>query len=259
MADVALGRAVYANLCQMWREVGRAAGGRGAFDVQSRPDMLLIRSTYAQRVPHMVLDPHVPDARAAAWTAQLVGELGTGPTSLMIGIPPGREDGVLVTALRAEGFQAESRPKIAMTASLADAVPGGRDAMVTEARTARDLAEARELLGTIFGLPIEVFAFYTPPDLVSTYVLRWKGKPLAAVCLCPFAGCAGIYSVGVLPHARGHGYARQVVAYALAEAAGRGLKTAVLSCERQLAPLYRLLGFETCWELRNYWLEAWWR
>lgn len=259
MTDVALGRAVYANLCQMWREVGRAAGDRGAFDVQSRPDMLLIRSTHAQRVPHMVLDPRVPDAQAATWTSRLVGELGNGPTSLMIGISPGDEEGALVAALRAEGFQAESRPKIAMTCSLADLAPGGRDAAIAEARTQRDLAEARELLGSVFGLPVQVFAFYTPPDLVSTYVLRRKGQPLAAVCLCPFAGSAGIYSVGVLPHARGHGYARRLVAHTLMEAAARGLGTAVLSCERQLVPLYLPLGFESRWELRNYWLEAWWR
>lgn len=243
----------------MWREVGRAAGDRGAFEVQSRPDMLLIRSTHAQRVPHMVLDPRVPDAQAGAWTSQLVGELGNGPTSVMIGIPPGEEDGALVAALRAEGFQAESRPKVAMASPLVAQSSGGRDAAITEARTQRDLTEARELLGTVFGLPVEVFAFYTPPDLVSTYVLRRKGQPLAAVCLCPFAGSAGIYSVGVLPHARGRGYARRVVAYALEEAAARGLGTAVLSCERQLVPLYRALGFEICWELRNYWLEAWWR
>lgn len=122
-----------------------------------------------------------------------------------------------------------------------------------------ELSEARDLLARVFGLPSLVFAFYTPPSIVHTYVFRQDGRAMGAICLCPFAGSAGIYSVGVLPSARGRGLARRLVRHALAEAVAMGYRRAVLSCERHLTGLYLPFGFKACWDLRSYWLEAWWR
>ena len=52
---------------------------------------------------------------------------------------------------------------------------------------------------------------------------------------------------------------RRLVLYLLSQAAEMGLTTAVLSCERQIAPLYRSLGFSISCELTTYWMESLWR
>ncbi|HWE61617.1 MAG TPA: GNAT family N-acetyltransferase [Chloroflexota bacterium] len=260
MDDLALAQAVYTNYCEMWRAVGAVAPDGSIFEVQQRSDMLLVRSRYTQRIPHMILDPVVDGRTVHDWIAFLVQELAADPISLMVAIPPGQEQSLLVDALRAEGFMPSARPLVAM-ARVAE--PPARDTnlppAISIASSETELAEARDLLARIFGLPDEVFAFYTPPSLVRTYVLRHHGMLVAAMCLCPFAGYAGVYSVGVLPSARGRGYARHLVRRALQDAARGGLPIAVLSCERNLVGLYQALGFTTCWDLAAYWLEAWWR
>jgi ribosomal protein S18 acetylase RimI-like enzyme len=258
MADLALAVAVYTNYCEMWRRVGAVAPPGSVFEVTERADMLLIRSHYAHRVPHMVLNPRVLDADAPRWTQALVEELARDPVSLMVGIPPGEEGSGLVNALLAEGFMRAARPNVAMTRP-ATRPDGAPDAEITLVEGEHDLEEARALLARIFGLPSEVFAFYTPPEVVHTYVLRHGGVPVAAACLSPSPGAAGIYSVGVLPSMRGQGFARRLVLHALRDAARLGYATVVLSCEQSLAPLYRRLGFAPCWELISYWLETWWR
>jgi GNAT superfamily N-acetyltransferase len=133
------------------------------------------------------------------------------------------------------------------------------DREISIAEGGHDLDEARVLLARVFGLPPAVFGFYTPPELVLTYVLRIQAVAVGATCLCSNGESAGIYSVGVLPPMRGRGYAQRLVWHVLADAARMGLSLAVLSCERNLVPFYEQLGFSTCWELHSYWLEAWWR
>lgn len=256
--DLGKALAVYANYCQMWRHVGALAPEGSAFEVTERSDMLLIRSRYAQRVPHMVLDPVVPPGDAPRWAGELVRDLTIDPVSVMVGIPPGEEHGGLIQALLAEGFVRAARPTVAMT--MPSARPSGpADPSITLALDDGELAEARVLLSRIFGLPSAVFAYYTPPDVVRTYLLRQESVVVAAACLCPAVDTAGIYSVGVLPGVRGRGFARRLVRHAAGDAATLGYATVVLSCEEGLAPLYRRLGFTACWELYSYWLEAWWR
>jgi ribosomal protein S18 acetylase RimI-like enzyme len=257
-ADLTLAAAVYMNYCEMWRRVGPLAPSGSIFEVTERADMLLIRSHYAHRVPHMVLAPRVLDADAPRWTRALVDELARDPVSLVIRIPPGQEGSALVQALLAEGFMRAARPDLAMARSTPppDNVP---DTDITLVAGGHDLEEARALLARIFGLPSEVFAYYTPPEVVRTYVLRHGGAPVAAACLSPSADAAGIYSVGVLPSMRGQGFARRLVLHAVRDASMLGFSTVVLSCEQYLAPLYRRLGFTPCWELISYWLETWWR
>jgi GNAT superfamily N-acetyltransferase len=244
MNDLELGGIVYRNYCDMWRGVGALAEPGSIFEVEERAGMLLIKSHYIQRVPHMVLDPRVSPGDERAWVSSLIDEWTGEPVSLLVGIPPGTERGELVQALRNAGS-----PVFDFRA----------DADIELAVDARDLEEARTILGQVFGLPGEIFAFYTPLTAVRTFVLRDRGLGVAAACLCPFGGAAGIYSVGVLPGFRGRGYAKRLVLRLLSAAADLGFTTATLSCERGLVPLYRRLGFSTCCELTTYWMEAWWR
>ena len=260
MSDLELASAVYENYCSMWRAAGAIAPSGSIFAVQQRPDMLLIRSNYARRIPHMILSPTLNGHVPSAWVAGVTRELTAEPISLMVAIPPGAEDSPLLPALAAEGFLPAARPHVAMVAQLGTAaIQAGGSGAIGLASSEADLEEARDLLARVFGLPSLVFAFYTPPSIVHTYVLRQDGRALGAICLCPFAGSAGIYSVGVLPSARGRGLARRLVRHALGEAAAMGYRRAVLSCERHLTGLYLPFGFRPCWDLRSYWLEAWWR
>jgi ribosomal protein S18 acetylase RimI-like enzyme len=260
VADLELAQAFYANYCHMWREVGAVASEESAFQVQQTADMLLVRSKLPQRIPHMILDPLVDGRAVRAWVTHMTQQLTADHGSLMVAIPPGAEHSPLVSALQMEGFMAGAHPMVAM--AHVGPVPTGRGGPhrdVVIARTEAELHEARELLARVFGLPLEVFAFYTPAALVTTYLLRRRGVPVAALCLCPFAGCAGIYSVAVTPAERGRGYARCLVRQALLDALAQGMQTAVLSCDRTLVGLYRALGFVPCWDLAAYWLETWWR
>jgi GNAT superfamily N-acetyltransferase len=243
----------------MWRIVGAHSPEGGSFEIIQRPDMLLVRSRVVQRVPHMVLDPQPGDVPASRWAAAMVNELGRDPVSILVGLPPGMERGPLVGALLGEGFQRATRPAFAMAMVLDGPPPPAPDQAISIALKPAELDEARALLARVFGLPATVFAFYTPPQLVSTYVLRVRGVAVGATCLCSNGRSAGIYSVGVVPTMRGRGYARRLVRHALADAARLGLNLAVLTCERRLIPFYEQLGFTACWELHTYWLEAWWR
>jgi GNAT superfamily N-acetyltransferase len=254
-----LAQAVYANYCDMWRTVGALSPTDGAFEVIQRPDLLLIKSRLVQRVPHMVLDPQIADGAARGWAASVVTDLGHDPVSILVGLPPGLEQSPLVGAIQGEGFQRATRPAIAMTRPLQSLPARAPDRAITIAAGTQDLDEARALLARVFGLPPAVFAFYTPPKLVLTYILRVKDVAVGATCLCSNGESGGIYSVGVMPTMRGRGYARRLVWHALTEAARMGLHLAVLTCERHLVSFYEQFGFSACWELHNYWLEAWWR
>jgi GNAT superfamily N-acetyltransferase len=258
-SNQALAQAVYTNYCDMWRTVGALSPTDGAFEVIQRQDSLLIKSRLVQRVPHTVLDPHVADGAARTWATSMVNDLGHDPVSILVRLPPGLEKSPLVGALQGEGFQREVRPAIALTRQLRSLTVRTPDHAITLAEREHELEEARTLLARVFGLPPAVFAFYTPPKLVLTYLLRIKGVAVGATCLCSNGESAGIYSVGVMPTMRGRGYAQRLVWHALAEAARMRLNLAVLTCERHLVSFYEQLGFSACWELHSYWLEAWWR
>ncbi|HVA90967.1 MAG TPA: GNAT family N-acetyltransferase [Chloroflexota bacterium] len=259
VGNLSLARQVYGNFRAMWEAVGSVASPGGVFEVTRREDMLFIRSLLVQRVPHMVIDPLVEDASAPGWAARLVRSMAGQAGSLMVSMPPGREEGALAGALRREGFTTGSPAPILMVRFGKPPLNDFQDPDIMLADSEPYLSVARELLGRVFGLPKEVFAFYTPPALVSTYLLYHAGAAVGAACLCPFAGTAGIYSVGVLPGARGRGYARRLVWQALRDAEELGLDLAVLSCDPSLTPLYQKAGFQECWHSATLWLEPWWR
>ena len=259
MFNLSLADLVYNNYCEMWRSVGQASTSPSIFVVEQSPEMLVIRSNFTRRVPHMILDPTVTPGHEHAWIRAFLRDLGQGTTSLMVGIPPGLEEGSLISALRMAGFALAGRPQFAMTRPISSELADGWDAHVDLVRDEAGLEEAHSLLSKVFDLPNAVFAYYTPPQLVDTLLLRIRGRSVGVACLCPFAGVAGIYSLAVLPTERGNGYARRLLKTLLANAAMKGLSLAVLSSERDLAPFYQRQGFSFCWEQRSYWLEAWWR
>ena len=258
--DLDLAQLFYANYCEMWRAVGALSSERAVFEVEQRRDMLLVRSVLARRIPHMVLDP-LPDHRNPAyWVDRMVSELSPDPHSIMVAVPPGEERTDLVKVLLAEGFRQASRPMTAMArVDLRVRVCEDHDPAIRIASPGQQLEAARQVLGRVFGLPDAVFAFYTPAPPVSTYIALLRGVIVGTLCLCPFAGTVGVYSVAVVPEQRRRGIARRLMDRALSDAAAAGYDTAVLSCDRSLVGYYRDQGFLPRWTLMSCWLDAWWR
>jgi ribosomal protein S18 acetylase RimI-like enzyme len=259
VTDLSSARLVYGNFTAMWEAVGAVASPAGVFEVSRRPDMLFVRSLLVHRVPHMVIDPRVEDSAAPAWASALVRDMRGQPGALMISLPPGLENGPLDRALRREGFTQGAPSPVCMTRIKAPRLEPLEDDEIMLVDSEPYLSVARGLLGGIFGLPREVFAFYTPPPLVYTYLLHHAGAAVAAACLCPFAGTAGIYSVGVSPAARGRGYARRLIRRVLQDSEDLGFDAAVLTCDAEVTPLYLKAGFSACWRSTTLWLESWWR
>lgn len=243
----------------MWEAVGAVALPDGVFEVTRQRDMLFVRSLLVHRVPHMVIDPQVEAGAAPAWASALVRDMRGQPGALMISMPPGLENGPLDRALRREGFTQGSPSPVCMTRVGATRLEPPADEDIILADSEPYLSVARGLLGSVFGLPREVFSFYTPPGLVNTYLLHDQGVAVAAACLCPFAGTAGIYSVGVSPEARGRGFARRLIRRALQDSEALGFDVAVLTCDAGVTPMYLKAGFSTCWRTSTLWLESWWR
>jgi ribosomal protein S18 acetylase RimI-like enzyme len=258
LKDLTLAGLVYGNFSAMWEAVGSVAVPSGIFEVTRRSDMLFVRSLLVQRVPHMVIDPRVAEGAAPAWASALARDMRGQPGTLMISMPPGMENSALDRALRREGFAQGAPSPVCMTRTHLPRLEPIDDGDIMLVDSEPYLSVARELLGRVFGLPREVFAFYTPPGLVSTYLLHHEGTAVAAACLCPFAGTAGIYSVGVVPEARGRGFARRLIRRALQDSEELGLDVAVLTCEADLVPLYLKAGFRSCWRATTLWLESWW-
>jgi GNAT superfamily N-acetyltransferase len=255
-----LTRLYYANYSEMWRAVGAATPDRRVFDVEQRADMLVVRSVLTARIPHMILRPTVASSGVDQWIARLVDELGSGPPSLLVYLAPGEEHLPLAGALQREGFRPTSRSLVAMALQgVQDLPPPAGEPPCDLARTAGDLQAARLLLSTVFGLPLEVFAFYTPSSLVRTYIMRRRGAIVAALCLYLSGATAGVYSVAVMPSERRRGLATTLVRCALADVARDGIMTAVLSCERGLVPWYERLRFQVSRSLVQYWFDPWWR
>lgn len=258
MTDQELADLMYRNFCAMWRSVGACASDSSTFAVESRPDMLLIRSRFSSRVPHMVLDPRMEPGHEEDWVRSLLRAWASEPLSLTVQMPPGTQWNNLAASMRQHGFVRGIRPSVAMARQVPPVLEYPWDPAIALATEPEELDEARRLLGNVFGLPSAVFGFYTPPCLIPTYVLREESVMVAAACLAPYAGAAGVYSVGVLPDMRGRGYARRLVLALLRRAAELGLTWSVLSCDRQMAALYRRVGFSTRAELHSYWLEGAW-
>jgi ribosomal protein S18 acetylase RimI-like enzyme len=259
VTDLALARLVYGNFTAMWEAVGAVASPPGVFEVTRRPDMLFVRSLLVHRVPHMVIDPLVKDGEAPAWASALVRDMRGQPGALMVSVPPGLENGALDRALRRQGFTQGAPSPVCMTRIKAPRLEPLDDDDIMLVDSEPYLSLARGLLGSVFGLPQEVFAFYTPPALVYTYLLHDEGTAVAAACLCPFAGTAGIYSVGVSQEARGRGFARRLIRRALQDSEELGFDVAVLTCDAEVTPLYLKAGFSACWQSTTLWLESWWR
>jgi GNAT superfamily N-acetyltransferase len=86
-----------------------------------------------------------------------------------------------------------------------------------------------------------------PPDRVpalSAWVMVHDDLAVAGAWSFLHRSDCGIYAVGTVPDWRRRGFARSLMEHVLADAQGRGARTATLQSTRMGQPLYESLGFE---------------
>lgn len=100
---------------------------------------------------------------------------------------------------------------------------------------------------------------YAPPvgvgDPPGTFRLgvRLREKVIGQISLNPHAGIAGIYSMGVVPRARGRGIATELTQAACRLAIEQGCRHAVLNATDDGERVYRRVGFRSLG-----WGQTWW-
>lgn len=82
-----------------------------------------------------------------------------------------------------------------------------------------------------------------PQDHLTTYLARLDGRAAGCLIIIDHEGNADVEMVAVVPEARGHGVAGNLLAHALADAAERGLETSTLVATRLGRPVYERLGY----------------
>jgi GNAT superfamily N-acetyltransferase len=108
-----------------------------------------------------------------------------------------------------------------------------------------------------YGFPAGMYAGGFPklPD-VRCYLAREEGEPVGVVMANDLEGDCGIFLVGTVPEARGHGISTRLMRRALADAASRGCTISTLQASAMGHPVYQRLGYRDLgraqlWELRH--------
>ena len=160
--------------------------------------MLLVRSLFSAKVPHMILDPLTDGKDCHLWVNLALQAPEHGTSSVMVAIPPGEERGLLVRALRREGFVPSVRPLVAMVNRELQVDSTAPDTFrIALARTAAELSVARSIMAQVFGHPAEVFAFHSAPQVISTFLAYHHDRCVGAACIYPYRDSIGNLTVWV--------------------------------------------------------------
>ena len=76
-----------------------------------------------------------------------------------------------------------------------------------------------------------------------SYLLSWRGEPLATAATMLTGDVVGVYNVATLPHARRRGFGAMLTSHAADDGRGRGASVAVLQSSDAGLGVYRALGF----------------
>jgi ribosomal protein S18 acetylase RimI-like enzyme len=130
---------------------------------------------------------------------------------------------------------------------------------VTSAEDAVDYWKVATAAYADIGFPPEIFAFYEnhedlAGDNAAAFLARLDGRPAAIAMTIVSHGVAGIYWVGCIEEARGHGLGWTVTATAVNAGFEMGAEIASLQASPMGEGLYRKMGFETIF---NYRLLMW--
>ena len=139
-----------------------------------------------------------------------------------------------------------------------------RAGLTIEEVTTATLADWSRVVAVSFGCPEEYVegpaSFDRDMGLpgatpLRRFLLRVDGEPLAASAFLPGpqdSGLVGIFSVGTLERARGHGFGAVITRAAMDAARDAGARVAVLQASDMGRPVYERLGFDTVGTITTY-------
>lgn len=168
-------------------------------------------------------------------------------------------DGATAALLEHEGHVLDAAPE-AMAADLEATPPQRPPAGALPDWTAHgDLADVGPINDRAYGFGGDWFSralTRLPDGAVHIYVARQDGEPVGCCAATDTAVNTELQMVAVVPEARGQGLSGKLIAHSLADAVGRGCRTATLVATKLGRPVYERLGFKglgalEMWERRR--------
>lgn len=168
-------------------------------------------------------------------------------------------DSDLAAAAEAAGFQAvyEEMPEMLLDAPLpTEPLPAGVELhRLSDLGQAPDFWQVAKAAYASNGFPPEVFAGYTRhsgmlAENVAAFVVYRDEEPMSIAMTIVNNGVAGIYWVGSVEGARGHGLGRAVTVAATNAGFALGGEIASLQASPMGRPIYAKLGYETVFDYR---------
>jgi ribosomal protein S18 acetylase RimI-like enzyme len=184
-------------------------------------------------------------ARGVARLSAQYRNAGVGPWAYWV--PSPTRDLVTADAVRIPGLTRDAstlvmRAQLGDGFALADTV---RTTSVTDAARAGDEP-----------VPVDDLEEPEPASGLDAWVLAHDGAAVAGAWTLLHEGDCGVYAVGTAPGWRRRGFARTLVAHALADARRRGARTASLQSTPEAVTLYRALGFEAVGRYEEWIVDA---
>lgn len=172
--------------------------------------------------------------------------------------PEVEADRELIRAAEAAGLKAAfGMPEMVLDRAAKEPPPpaGVELRRVTSAEDARQYWEVATAAYASLGFPAEIFAYYENEeglwaDNVVAFLAHLDGQPAGIAMTIVSHGVAGIYWVGCIEQARGHGLGQTVTAAAVNAGLDMGAETASLQASPMGEGLYRQMGFETIFNYR---------
>jgi GNAT acetyltransferase-like protein len=170
------------------------------------------------------------------------------------------EDAELIPAAEAAGLQnVYEMPEMTLAGRPA-ALPLAEGVELRRLDSAEDAEQYWRIAAAAYtdiGFPPEVFGFYrgleelaAPGGDAVAFLADLDGAPVAIAMTIVSHGVAGIYWVGSLVEARGHGLGRAITAAATDAGFDLGAELASLQASPMGEPIYRAMGYETVYTYR---------
>lgn len=119
----------------------------------------------------------------------------------------------------------------------------------------KDRLEWGRAFQAAFGYSISQETLARTQQEIHYYLLRTQRQTAGTLALFWTGSTAGIYSMGIVPEARGRGYALEAMKMALCQLFTNGAGLVVLQASAMGLPMYQKLGFTTEFQMRNYTLK----
>lgn len=119
----------------------------------------------------------------------------------------------------------------------------------------KDRKEWGRAFEAAFGYSISEETIARTQEEIQYFLIRAHRRTIGTLALFWTVTTVGIYSMGVVPEARGRGYAMEAMRMALCQSFYSGADLVVLQASAMGLPMYEKLGFTTEFLMRNYTLK----